>query len=86
MLREITLGQYYPADSVLHKLDPRVKLVATLCFIMSLFLIKTWIGYVLATTFLFLIIRLSKVPFSFMVRGLKAVIMLLMLTVVFNLF
>lgn len=86
MLREITLGQYYPADSVLHKLDSRVKLVATLVYIMSLFFIKTWVGYVFATLFLVMIIKLSKVPFSFMVRGLKAVIMLLMLTVVFNLF
>lgn len=86
MIKDITLGQYYPADSVLHKLDPRVKLVATLAFIFSLFLVKTWVGYAVATIFLVAVIRLSKVPFSFMVRGLRAIFMILMITVVFNLF
>lgn len=86
MIRDITLGQYYPADSVLHKLDPRVKLVATITFLVALFLINNWVGYVVATLFLVSMIKLSKVPFKFMVRGLKAVIMILMITVVFNLF
>lgn len=86
MIRDITLGQYYPADSILHKLDPRVKLVTTIAFIVSLFLVDHWAGYVIATIFLAMVIRLSKVPFKFMVRGLKAVIMILMITVVFNLF
>jgi len=86
MIRDITLGQFYPADSVLHKLDPRVKLVTTIAFIISLFVVNSWVGYVVATIFLASIIKLSKVPFKFMVRGLKAVIMILMITVVFNLF
>ena len=71
MIRDITLGQYYPADSVLHKLDPRVKLSATLAFIVALFLARGWPGYLAATVFLVMVIKLSKVPFSFMVRGLK---------------
>lgn len=86
MIRDITLGQYYPADSILHKLDPRVKLSATLAFIVALFLAKGWPGYLAATVFLVMVIKLSKVPFSFMVRGLKAIVMILMITVVFNLF
>lgn len=86
MLKDITLGQYYPADSVLHKLDPRVKLVATLVFIVSLFLVKSWVGYGIVTLFLVFVIRLSKVPFSFMIRGLKAILILLLITVGFNLF
>lgn len=86
MIRDITLGQYYPADSVLHKLDPRVKLVTTITFLVALFLINSWVGYVVATIFLVAMIRLSKVPFKFMVRGLKTIIMILMITVVFNLF
>lgn len=86
MIRDITLGQYYPANSVLHKLDPRVKLVTTMIFVISLFVAKGAIGYVIATVFLASIIKLSKVPFSFMTKGLKAIIMLLMITVVFNLF
>ena len=86
MIRDITLGQYYPADSILHKLDPRVKLTATLIFITALFVAKGWPGYLAATVFLAMVIKLSKVPFSFMVRGLKAIVMILMITVIFNLF
>lgn len=86
MIRDITLGQYYPADSILHKLDPRVKLVTTLVFLTALFLVSSWWGYLAATLFLAWVIRLSKVPFKFMIRGLKAIIMILMITVVFNLF
>lgn len=86
MLRDITLGQYYQADSVIHRLDPRVKLVATLAFILSLFIVNNFIGYLLAAAFLACIIRLSKVPFRFMVRGMKAILFLLIIAVVFNLF
>ncbi len=86
MIKDITLGQYYPAVSILHKLDPRVKLVTTISFLVALFLVKNWVGYLVATIFLASVIRLSKVPFSFMVRGLKAIFMILMITVVFNLF
>ena len=78
MIRDITLGQYYPAKSVIHQLDPRVKLVATMLYIISL--------YVIATIFLAFVIRTSKVPFKFITKGLKAIVMLLMITVVFNLF
>ena len=85
MIRDITLGQYYLADSVIHKLDPRVKFVGTLIYIISLFVFHTW-GYVLGTIFLFSVIRLSKVPFGFIVRGLKAVWILLIFTMVLNLF
>lgn len=86
MIRDITIGQYYPAKSCLHALDPRVKLAGTMAFILSLFLFDGYIGYIVATLFLATVIKLSKVPFSFMVRGLKAVVMLLMFTVIFNLF
>lgn len=86
MIREITLGQYYQADSVIHKLDPRVKLVATICFIISLFMVNNWLGYVVAAIFLAAVIKLSKVPFKFMVKGMKAIVFILMITVVFNLF
>lgn len=86
MIRDITLGQYYPVDSVVHRLDPRTKLFGTLVFIISLFISDSIWGYLLATVFLAGVIRLSKVPFSFMVRGLKAVMVLLLISVSFNLF
>lgn len=86
MLRDITLGQYYPADSVIHKLDPRVKLAGTMVFIISLFAFHSIEAYIVATLALAAVIRISKVPFRFMVRGLKSIILLLLITVVFNLF
>ncbi len=86
MLRDITLGQYYQTDSVIHRLDPRVKLTATIVFIIGLFVVDNIWGYALAALFLLCTIRLSHVPFRFMVKGMRAIVFLLLLTVVFNLF
>lgn len=86
MLKDITLGQYYQTDSVIHRLDPRVKLVATLAFIISLFIVNSFCGYLIAAVFLVVMIRLSHVPFKFMVRGMKAIVFLLVVAGVFNLF
>ncbi|MCQ5385018.1 energy-coupling factor transporter transmembrane protein EcfT [Hungatella hathewayi] len=86
MLRDITLGQYYPVDSVLHRLDPRTKLFGTMVFIISLFVADSIWAYLAATVFLAAAIKISRVPFRFMVRGLKAIIFLLLISVSFNLF
>ena len=86
MLRDITLGQYYPTDSVLHRLDPRTKLFGTLVYIVTLFLADSLFGYAAAALFLVLAIKLSNVPVKFMVRGLKAIVFLLLISVSFNLF
>ena len=86
MLRDITLGQYYQTESVIHRLDPRVKLGGTLAYIISLFFFKNALGYVAALMFLGIVIKLSHVPFRFMVRGMKAIAFFLILTVGFNLF
>ncbi len=86
MIRDITIGQFYPADSVIHKMDPRVKLIGTFVFLISLFVGKGLTAYVIATVFLAAVIKLSKVPFKFMVRGLKAIFIILLITVGFNLF
>ena len=86
MIRDITIGQYYPAESVIHRLDPRVKLVGTLTFIISLFLHRSFLMYLVAAVFLTIVIKASKVPFRFMIKGLKAIMVLLLITVVFNMF
>ena len=86
MLRDITIGQYYNTDSILHRLDARVKLLGTLVFLISLFLKRDVPAYILITVVLITMIRLSHVPFSFMVKGLKMVWILLFLTVPMNLF
>lgn len=84
MIRDITLGQYYPANSVLHRMDPRTKLVGTLVFIISVFVFHTIPGYVVATLFLGTMIAVSKVPLKFMFKGLKAIAILLLITMAFN--
>lgn len=84
MIRDITIGQYYPADSLLHKLDPRTKFMGTLAFIISVFLFHTFPGYAVATIFLAVMIGLSKVPVKFIFKGLKTIFMLLIITIIFN--
>lgn len=86
MLRDITLGQFYPADSILHRLDPRTKFLGTLVFIVSVFVFHTFPGYAVATLFLAGLIVLSKVPVKFMFKGLKAIMVILLVTVAFNIF
>lgn len=86
MLKEITLGQYYPVDSPVHRLDPRTKLFSTLVFLVTLFLADDWMGYLAATLFLGLCIRVSGVPLGYMLKGLRAIIVLLLFSVAFNMF
>lgn len=85
-MKQITIGQYYRAESVLHALDPRVKLNGTLLFIIILFFADNLFAYAAAGVFLFTMVFLSTVPVSYLIRGMRAVIMLLVLTVTFNLF
>lgn len=85
MLRDITIGQYYPAESVIHKLDPRVKLFSTLIYMIALFTFRGILGFAIITAGLTSVILLSKVPFRFMMKGLKAIFVLLLITAAFNL-
>lgn len=90
MIRDITIGQYYPADSPLHRLDPRTKLILVFVYILSLFIGKTlWeqiATYGIAFLGLTAIIHASKVPLKFILKGLKAIVIIIVLTVVLNLF
>lgn len=86
MIRDITIGQYYPADSIIHKLDPRVKLLAVVLYVVSLFTFRGILGFVVVTIALAGIIKLSKVPFHFIIKGLKSIVIILLVTAVFNLF
>ncbi len=86
MIRDITIGQYYPVDSVVHRLDPRTKLFGTMIYIISLFFANNIWCYAAATLFLAAAVKLSKVPLKFIVRGLKAIVVLLLISISFNLF
>lgn len=86
MLRDITIGQYYPTGSVIHRMDPRVKLFGTLVFLISVFAYRGIAGFAVVTLFLAGVIGISRVPFRYMVRGLRAILILMLITVLFNLF
>ncbi|MBR3771952.1 MAG: energy-coupling factor transporter transmembrane protein EcfT [Clostridium sp.] len=86
MIRDITIGQYYPVESLIHRLDPRVKLIGTVLFIISLFTFRSFSGYVVALLFMGTVIKISKVPFRYIVKGLKSLLMIMLFAVVFNVF
>ena len=86
MLRDMTIGQFYPVDSVIHRLDPRVKVVGALVYLVSLFLFSGFAGYGVVTLFLGVVIALSYVPLRYIIRGMKPILFLLILTALFNLF
>lgn len=86
MFGDITLGQYYHTRSLLHRLDPRVKLVGTFWYIVSLFVCNDVPSFAVATLFLILMIRLSRVPVGFMFKGLKGLGIIMLITMLFNIF
>ena len=86
MLKDITMGQYYPVDSPVHRLDPRMKLILTLVFIISVFLAKTFVGYALMLGFLFFVCRMAHLPFRMLLKGLKPLRLIIILTFLLNLF
>ena len=86
MLSNITLGQYYPVDSRVHRLDPRIKLILTIVFIVAVFMAKTFVGYALILAFVWMCARLANVPFRMLLRGLKPLRLIIILTFLLNLF
>ena len=85
-LENITLGQYYPADSVVHKMDPRVKILLLIAVIVAIFLAGNLLAFVPIIAFLVIVTKLSKVPVKMMLKGLKPLRLILILTFVLNLF
>lgn len=86
MIRDITIGQYYPVNSPMHKLDPRTKILLTFAYIIALFLVDTIWGYLGVFIALGCAIKMSKVPIKYMIKGLKSIIVILLFTVVLNVF
>lgn len=86
MIRDITIGQYYPAESPIHRMDARLKLTVTFIFIVTLFLVNTFIGYLFVIASMGLVIKASKVPLKFMLKGLKSIMIIILFTAFINLF
>jgi len=85
-LKDITLGQYFPGTSLIHRLDPRTKLIAVLLYIIALFVAKSFFSYGIVFAVLTLAISVSRVPFKSIVQGLKPVVFIVMITALLNLF
>ena len=85
MIRDITIGQYYQGSSLIHRLDPRLKVVGVLVYLISLFCFRYVIGFLVAGLFFALVLHLSKVPFRYVIKGLKPILFLLIFTAALNL-
>ena len=86
MFKDLTLGQYYPVDSFIHRLDPRAKLLSTLLFLVSLFVTGSWWGFGAAAAYIIIEIALSRISLRYMLRGLRGILFLMLFTVLLNLF
>ena len=86
MMKNITMGQYYPVDSWVHRLDPRTKILLTVAMIVAVFLVKSMVGYGLILGFMYLVSKLSSIPFKMLVKGVKPLRFILILTFLLNLF
>lgn len=84
MIRDITVGQYYASDSAIHRLDPRVKILGTMAFVVMLFIINDIYSYAFSILALALVIAISKVPSSFIFRGIKSILFIIFLTAILN--
>ncbi|MGL5150338.1 MAG: energy-coupling factor transporter transmembrane component T family protein [Clostridium sp.] len=86
MIKDITIGQYLPGNSFTHKLDPRTKIIIAILYIASLFIIDKFVGYLLVVGFITLVIVNAKIQPRFILKGLKPIVFLIILTSIFNLF
>ena len=86
MIRDITIGQYYAKESPIHRLDPRTKFIATFVYMISMFCFQRFLGFIPCTLFLVLVIVISKIPFSHIIKGLKPIAMILIFTMCIQVF
>ncbi len=85
-MSDFTIGQYYPENSIIHKLDPRVKLFGTLVFIVMLFVVNNFVGFALMALYLFAIVKCSRIPFRKVVKGVRGIIIILIVSALLNMF
>ena len=86
MLKDITLGQYFPGDTVVHKLDPRTKIILVLLYIVALFTAKSYISYALVAAVLIAVIQISNIKLKAILKGIKPLIIIIVFTAVLNIF
>lgn len=84
MLKDITLGQFFPGNTVVHRLDPRTKLLMTVLYIVALFVAKGWIAYGIVAVFLIAAVAISKIKPKALLKGLKPILIIVVLTAILN--
>lgn len=86
MLKDITIGQYYPADTPVHRLDPRAKILLVFFYIITIFVVRDYYPFALLALYLLFVIKASKLPLAMLIRGLKPLRLIIIITFVINLF
>ncbi len=86
MLKDITIGQYFPGDTIIHKIDPRIKIIIISLFIMSLFFVNSFVPYVFIVLFILGVVKLSNIPLKFILKGIKPLRYLILITFLINIF
>lgn len=86
MLKDITLGQYYPVISPIHSLEARTKILGVFAYLVGLFIVNRFLGFLLAAAAMIIVIKISKVPVSYIFRGLKVIFLILIFTLILNIF
>lgn len=86
MLNDITLGQYFPGNSAIHRMDPRMKLILTILYIVGVFIVANLPGYAIALAFLYIVVRISGIKFSYLAKGVKPLRFIIIFTFILNLF
>lgn len=86
MLKDITIGQYFPGDTIIHRLDPRIKILVISLFILSLFFVNSFIPYIFITGFILMVIKISGIPIKYILKGLRPLFFIILLTFTINIF
>lgn len=84
MLKNITIGQFFPGDSIIHRMDPRTKLILVFLFVIGVFLVQSFVGYALVGAYILFVIAICRIPFKYMLRGLKPIFIIVIFTLVLN--
>ena len=85
-MKDVTFGQYYPTNSVIHRLDPRAKLIFALVYMITIFFVASYCGYALVALFLVVVTLIAKIPLKTLLRSVKAILVIMIFTAIINIF
>ena len=86
MLKDITIGQYFPGTTPIHKMDPRTKILSVILYIIALFSCKGIVAYALTLVYLIAAVKISKIKLKTILKGVKPVIIIIVFTAILNMF